>query len=106
MSDGIMILLVFVLIALLGGGTVVRFRRGGIDRPASVRVRYEVGGKTCECRETVKLRSGPIMVCPVPIGQCKTSKIATRVGSQVLVAYLPSDPSKAIPADNTGLMNE
>ena len=32
-------------------------------------------------------------------------KIATRVGSQVRVAYLPDDPSKAILSDNGSLMN-
>lgn len=132
MSDDIMILLVFGLIALLGGGTtalvlliakrvrakkereytgeavgtVVRFRMGGIDRPSSVCVRYEVDGRTYECRETLKLESELIKIGPVPIGQRKRGKIATRVGSKVRVAYLPSDPSKAILADNAGLMNE
>ena len=132
MSDDIMILLVFGLIALLGGGTTalvlliakrvrakkereytgeavgtdVRFRMGGIDRPSSVCVRYEVDGRTYECRETVKLKSELIKIGPVPIGQRKRGKIATRVGSKVRVAYLPSDPSKAILADNAGLMNE
>lgn len=132
MSDGVMILLIFGLIALLGGGTtalalfiarrirgrkereytgetvgtVVRYRRGGIEGPASVYVRYEVDGQAYECRETVKLKSEFIKIGSVPIGQRKTAKIATRAGSQVRVAYLPSDPSKAILADNTGLMNE
>ena len=132
MSDGIMILLIFGLIALLGGGTtalallivrrvrakkereytgeavgtVVRIRRGGIDRPTSVCVRYEVDGRTYECRETVKLESELIKIGPIPIGQRKRGKIASHVGSQVRVAYLPSDPSKAILVDNTGLMNE
>lgn len=132
MSDDIMILLVFGLIALLGGGTtvlalliakrvrakkereytgeavgtVVRFRMGGIDCPSSVCVRYEVDGRTYECRETVKLKSELIKIGPVPIGQRKRGKIASRVGSKVRVAYLPSDPSKAILADNAGLMNE
>lgn len=85
---------------------MVRFRPGGVDRPASVCVRYKVNGQTYECRETVKLKSEPIKVGPVPIGQRKTAKIATRVGSRVRVAYLPVDPSKAILADNTGMMNE
>ena len=106
MSDGIVILLIFGLIALLGGGTIVRFRRGGIDRPTSACVRYEVDGRTYECRETVKLESEVIKIGPIPIGQRKRSKIAMRVGSPMSVAYLPSDPSRAILADNTGLMNE
>ena len=132
MSDDIMILLVFGLIALLGGGTtalvllvakrvrekkereytgeavgtVVRFRPGGVERPASVYVRYEVDGRAYECRETVKLKSEPIKIGPVPVGQRKTAKIATRMGGRVRVAYLPSDPSKAILSDNAGLMNE
>lgn len=132
MSDGIMILLVFCLIALLGGGTTVlvlliakrvrqkkereytgeavgtvaRVRMGGVDRPSFVCVRYEVGGRTYECRETVKLESELIKIGPVPVGQRKRGKVASRVGSKMRVAYLPSDPSKAILADNTGLMNE
>lgn len=132
MSGGAMILLIFGLIALLGGGTtvlalliakrirakkereytgetigtVVRFRRGGIDRPTSACVRYEVDGRTYECRETLKLESELIKIGPVPIGQRKRGKIASRVGSKVRVVYLSSDPSKAILADNTGLMNE
>ncbi|MDM8245587.1 hypothetical protein QUW40_03125 [Collinsella tanakaei] len=132
MSDGTMILLIFGLIALLGGGTtalalfiarrvrekkereytceivgtVVRFRRGGIDRPASVCVRYEVDGQIYECCETVKLRSEPIKIGSVLIGQRKTAKIATHVGARVRVAHLPNDPSKAILADSTGLLNE
>ena len=55
---------------------------------------------------TVKLRSEPINAGPAPIGHRKTAKIAMRTGSQVRVAYLSGDPSKTIPADNTGLMNE
>lgn len=54
----------------------------------------------------MKPRSEPIKIGPVPIGQRKTAKIATRAGSRVRAAYLPGDPSKAILADNTGLMNE
>lgn len=69
-------------------------------------VRYEVGGKTYECHETVKLRSELIEAGPVSMGQRKIAKIAARVGSPVRVAHLSSDPSKAILADNTGLMNE
>ena len=42
---------------------------------------------------------------PIPIGQRKRGKIASRVGSQVRVAYLPEDPSRAILADNSGLVN-
>ena len=59
-----------------------------------------------ECHKTVKLRSGPIKAGSVSIGQRKIAKIATRVGGRVRVAYLPSDPSKAILAENMGLMNE
>lgn len=132
MSDGIMILLIFSLIALLGGSTtalalliakrvrekkereytgetvdtVVRFRPGGVDRPASVYVRYEVDGQTYECRETVKLKCESIRIGPLPIGRRKAAKIATHVGSRARVAYLPGDPPKTIFADNTGLMNK
>lgn len=131
MSDGIMIILIFALIALLGGGTtalvlliakktrerkeraytaetvgtVVRARPGSVDRPAVVYVRYEVDGISYECHETVKLASELVKLGPIPIGQCKRGKIASRVGSQVRVAYLPEDPSRAILADNSGLVN-
>ena len=131
MSDGIMIILIFGLIALLGGGTtalvllvakrvrarkeqtytgsttgiVVRVRPGSTDRPTVVYVRYEVNGTAYECHETVKLTSEPIKLGPVPVGQRKRGKIPSSVGSEVRVAYLPDDPSKAILSDNGGLMN-
>lgn len=131
MSDGAMILIIFGLIALLGGGTtaivllvakrvrahkertytgqtvgtIVRVRPGSVDRPTTVYVRYEVGGVTYECRETVKLTSEAIKLGPIPIGQRKHGKIPSRVGCTVLVAYLPEDPSKAILMGNSGLMN-
>ena len=85
---------------------VVRFRRGSIDRPASACVCYEVDGQTYECRETVKLRIEPIKIDPIPIGQRKTVKIATRTGGRVHMACLQGGPPKAILADNTRLMNE
>lgn len=131
MTDGVMILLIFGLIALLGGGTtalalliarrvrvckeraytgettgtVVRVRPGSTERPTVVYVRYEVDGMTYECHETVKLSSEPIRLGRVPVGQRKRGKIPSRMGSAVRVAYLPTDPSKAILADNKGLMN-
>lgn len=131
MSDGAMILLIFGLIALLGGGTtaivllvskrvrahkertytgqtmgtIVRVRPGSVDRPTTVYVRYEVDGVTYERRETVKLTSEAIKLGPIPIGQRKHGKIPSRVGCAVPVAYLPEDPSKAILVGNDGLMN-
>ena len=131
MSDGVMILLIFGLIALLGGGTtalvlviakrvrahkeqaytgattgtIVRVRPGSTDRPTVVYVRYEVDGTEYECHETVKLTSEAIKLGPIPIGQRKRGKIPSSVGDTVRVAYLPTDPSKAILSDNKGLMN-
>ena len=131
MSDGVMILLIFALIALLGGGTtalvialarrsrarkervytgltvgtVVRRRFGGLDDPTVVWVRYEVDGVSYECRESVKLASEAIKLGPVPIGQRKVGRIPSEEGSRVRVAYLPEDPSKAILVDNRVLMN-
>lgn len=131
MSDGVMILLIFGLIALLGGGTtalvlviskrarahkeqaytgattgtIVRVRPGSTDRPTVVYVRYEVDGTEYECHETVKLTSEAIKLGPIPIGQTKRGKIPSSVGDVVRVAYLPTDPSKAILTDNKGLMN-
>lgn len=131
MSDGVMILLIFGLIALLGGGTtalvlvitkrvrahkeqiytgatagtIVRVRPGSTDRPTVVYVRYEVDGTEYERRETVKLTSEAIKLGPIPIGQTKRGKIPSSVGDTVRVSYLPTDPSKAILTDNKGLMN-
>ena len=130
MSDGVMVLLIFGLIALLGGGTtafvlviakrvrahkeqtytattgtIVRVRPGSTDRPTVVYVRYEVEGTEYECRESVKLSSESIKLGPIPVGQRKRGKIPSSVGSTVRVAYLPSDPSKALLTDNKGLMN-
>lgn len=131
MSDGVMILLIFGLIALLGGGTtalvlvisrrvrahkeqtytgattgtIVRVRPGSADRPTVVYVRYEVDGTEYECRESVKLTSEAIKLGPIPIGQTKRGKIPSSVGDVVRVSYLPTDPSKAILTDNKGLMN-
>ena len=126
-----MILLIFGLIALLGGGTtalvlvitkrvrahkeqiytgattgtIVRVRPGSTDRPTVVCVRYEVDGTEYERRETVKLTSEAIKLGPIPIGQTKRGKIPSSVGDTVRVSYLPTDPSKAILTDNKGLMN-
>lgn len=131
MSDGVMILLIFGLIALLGGGTtalvlviskrvrahkeqtytgattgtIVRVRPGSTDRPTVVYVRYEVDGTEYERHETVKLTSEAIKLGPIPIGQTKRGKIPSSVGDVVRVSYLPTDPSKAILTDNKGLMN-
>lgn len=95
MSDGVMILLIFGLIALLGGGTtalvlvitkrvrahkeqiytgattgtIVRVRPGSTDRPTVVYVRYEVDGTEYERRETVKLTSEAIKLGPFPLGR-------------------------------------
>lgn len=126
-----MILLIFGLIALLGGGTtalvlvitkrvrahkeqiytgattgtIVRVHPGSTDRPTVVYVRYEVDGTEYERRETVKLTSEAIKLEPIPIGQTKRGKIPSSVGDTVRVSYLPTDPSKAILTDNKGLMN-
>lgn len=131
MSDGAMILIIFALIALLGGGTtalvlllvnssrkrklreytsmttgtIVRRRNGGLEHPTVVWVRYEVDGVAYECHESVRLTSKAIKLGPVPIGQEKVEKIPSEVGYTVRVAYLPTDPSKAILADNQGIMN-
>ena len=53
----------------------------------------------------MKLASELVKLGPIPIGQRKRGKIASRVGSQVRVAYLLEDPSRAILADNSGLVN-
>lgn len=130
MSDGTMVLLIFGLIVLVGAGipvlvivlvrrsrarkeqaytgltvgTVVRRRYGGGHHSTVVWVRYEVDGVAYECREGVAMASEAIKVGPVPIGQRKVARIPSKEGSRVRVAYLPEDPSKAILADNQGLM--
>lgn len=107
LSDGVMILLVFGMIAFLGGGTVVRFGPGGIDCPVSMCVRHEVDGQAYERRETVKLEKRAHHGRPRAHRPAKDRQGRhTRGQLGARVAYLPSDPSKTTLADNTGLMNE
>lgn len=130
MSDGIMIILIFALIALMGAGlaaaiilgtkwsrarkeraytgettgVVERIRSYGVDRPSVAYVRYRVDGVDYTFRETLKVRSSAIKLGPVSIGQRKTYVLDCSPGSTVRVNYLPSDPSRAILTDNRGVM--
>ena len=130
MSDGIMIILIFALIALMGGGlaaaiilgtkwsrarkersytgettgVVERIRSYGVDRPSVACVRYRVDGAEYTFRETLKVKSSAIKLGSVPIGQRKTYVLDCAPGSTVRVSYLPSDPSRAILTDNRGVM--
>lgn len=130
MSDGIMIILIFALIALMGAGlaaaiilgtkwsrackeraytgettgVVERIRSYGVDRPSVAYVRYRVDGVDYTFRETLKVRSSAIKLGPVPIGRRKTYVLDCSLGSTVRVNYLPSDPSRAILTDNRGVM--
>ena len=131
MSDGMMIVIIFTAIALMGGGlaaaiilgmkwsrarkeraytgettgVVERIRRGGADHASYAYVRYCVDGVEYTLRESLKLKSSLIKLGPIPIGQRKTYVLDCGVGSTVRVSYLPSDPSRAILTDNRGIMN-
>ena len=130
MGDGIMIILIFALIALMGGGlaaaiilgtkwsrarkeraytgettgVVERIRSHGVDRPTVAYVRYRVDGAEYTFHETLKVKSNAIKLGAVPIGQRKTYVLDCALGSTVRVNYLPSDPSRAILTDNRGVM--
>lgn len=131
MSDGMVIVIIFAVIALMGGGlaaaivlcikwsrtrkersytgetmgVVERIRPGGSDRASYAYVRYCVDGVEYTLRESLKLNSALIKLGPIPIGQRKTYVLGCSVGSTVRVSYLPSDPSRAILTDNRGIMN-
>lgn len=92
-------------------GTVVKIKRGGIDRPAVVWVSYRAEGGSYTICETMKLKSEFIRLGKIPIGQHKTAKLRSldgdyaNTGSSVRVLYNPQKPGMAYLPDNVGFMN-
>lgn len=87
-------------------GYVKEIKPGGLDRPGVIKVEYCVGGKIYVVRETLKLKSEPIKLGFLTIGQRKTPKIGTiEVKDEVWVAYSPGNPARAHIVGNDGSMN-
>ncbi|MDO4572805.1 MAG: DUF3592 domain-containing protein [Clostridia bacterium] len=86
-------------------GRVIRLRSRSLDFPTVVTVQYEAGGQSYELSESLKLKSSPVKLGFLPIGQRKTPRISARVGSAVRVSYNPEKPQEAYLPENTGRIN-
>jgi len=86
-------------------GTVVSLKDKGLNFPRIVTVEYQVDSTTYQISESIKLKSSVIKLGPIPIGQRKTAKINTRMGSKVKINYNPDIPSMAYLTDNKGIIN-
>lgn len=132
MSDGMMILLFFILIigvplviVLLGlwiykmgrekkkasyqgmvEGTIVQLKKRGREAPWIIKVNYCVDGMNYQIQETVKLKSQAIRWKGIPIGQRKTFVLGKiKEGDPILIRYDMNDPKRAIIDGNDGLIN-
>lgn len=87
-------------------GTVVRFWRNTMDTLGNIEVAYVVDGVEYRVVESLKARSEPIKLGPIPIGQRTYSVLkGVDVGSPVIVRYDPQVPSHAHLRDNCGIRN-
>lgn len=87
-------------------GTIVEVKDRGINHPNVITVRYEAGGIEYQITETVKLKSEPIKIGFLPIGQRKIPVMGnTAVGTEVVVVYDPDCPEKGKLRDNIGKIN-
>lgn len=86
-------------------GKVVSLEFRGMKGVDIITVEYEINGKKHQIKETVKLKSVPIKLGFLPIGQKKTPKINTKIGSTIQVRYNTNNPSEAYIVGNDGIMN-
>lgn len=92
-------------------GTVVKVKRGGLERPTVIWVSYQAEGGEYTLHETMKLKSEWIRLGKFPIGQRKTAKLRNLeggyadTGTRVRVLYNPDKPQMAYLPDNVGFMN-
>lgn len=87
-------------------GTIIGMNGRGIDFATSMTVEYVVNNVTYTVTETIKLKSEPIKIGFLTVGQNKMPKIGNiEVGSNVTVKYDPSEPEKAFIEGNSGIRN-
>lgn len=86
-------------------GSVTAVKVKGQDFPTIVTVTYEANGYSYEDSESIKLRSQPIKLGFLTVGQKRVPVLGnTSVGSKVRVLYNPNNPEEAYLPDNSGII--
>lgn len=87
-------------------GTVKSVQIKGQDFPTIITVVYTVNDHPYEVSESIKLKSQPIKLGFLTVGQKRVPVLGnTSVGSVVRVKYNPNNPSEAYLPDNIGIAN-
>jgi hypothetical protein len=87
-------------------GSVKSVKTKGQDFPTIITVTYDVNGYSYEVSESIKLKSEPIKLGFLTVGQKRVLQLGnTSVGSAVRVMYNPNNPGEAFLPDNTGIAN-
>ena len=132
MNDGMMIFIIFGLIIMLPiivtaailcvikhrrsrkkkiysgvtKGRVDEIKIKGLDYPNIMYVTYFVDGAEYHIKETVKMKSEAIKIGGIPVGQRNSYQMGNiSVGDSVTIQYDPSNPAKALIAENDGTVN-
>ena len=87
-------------------GVITQTKSLGLNHPTMLTVTYKVNNVTYTIRESIKLRSEPIKIGPLTIGQKKKPVLGQiHPGKEVVVCYDPTAPQNAFLRDNHGIMN-
>ncbi len=87
-------------------GKVIFLKSKGLNSPIIITVEYLVNGISYSIKKTMKLKSEPIKLGAIPIGQRKVPIIGkVRIGSSVYVKYDLNNPTKALIEGNDGFIN-
>lgn len=87
-------------------GTVKEVKVKGQDFPTIITVSYSVNEHAYEISESIKLKSQPIKLGFLTVGQKRVPVLGnTSVGSAVRVMYNPNNPAEAYLPDNVGIAN-
>lgn len=87
-------------------GTIKDIKARGQDFPTMITVNYVVNSVSYEIIESIKLKSEPIKLGFLTIGQKKVPTLPdTKVGASVTIKYNSANPKDAIILDNTGIVN-
>lgn len=87
-------------------GKVIFLKSKGLNSPIIITVEYLVNGISYSIKKTMKLKSEPIKLGAIPIGQRKVPIIGkVKIGSSVYVKYDLNNPAKALIEGNDGFIN-
>ena len=87
-------------------GKVIFLKSKGLNSPIIITVEYLVNCISYSIKKTMKLKSEPIKLGAIPIGQRKVPIIGkVRIGSSVYVKYDLNNPTKALIEGNDGFIN-